>query len=234
VTGRAYEVRRSDRARRARLTVDPAGRVVVVLPRRATLHAAAELVARHEAWLERHVARAREAGARLASRPPLDGGRVLRVHGSPLRVEVVDGLAGRVRGSVVLAGDRLVVRSGRDGAAVATLLEGWLRARARAVLAERVAERAVRMGVAPGRVTVRDQRSRWGSASASGALSFSWRLVLAPPDVLDAVVVHELAHLVVRDHSPAFWAVVRRHAPHADAARAWLRRHGHELRAALD
>jgi predicted metal-dependent hydrolase len=88
--------------------------------------------------------------------------------------------------------------------------------------------------VRSGRLSVRDQRSRWASASARGDLSFSWRLILAPPFVLDAVVVHELAHLRVRGHSRAFWSLVERHAPRTPEARRWLREHARELRAALD
>jgi len=128
----------------------------------------------------------------------------------------------------------LVVRLGRDEHETASLLQPWLRARAREVIAERIEARAAEMNVRPGRLTIRDQSSRWASASARGSLSFSWRLLLAPPYVLDAVVVHELAHLRIRDHSPRFWALVGRHAPRTAEARRWLREHSHELRAALE
>jgi predicted metal-dependent hydrolase len=90
------------------------------------------------------------------------------------------------------------------------------------------------MGVTPTALSVRDQRSRWGSAARSGSLSFSWRLVLAPPDVLDAVVVHELAHLRHADHGPRFWDLAMTHAPRTTEARRWLRAHRDLLRAALD
>ena len=88
---------------------------------------------------------------------------------------------------------------------------------------------AVALGVRPGRIVVRDQRSRWGSCSRKGTLSFSWRLVLAPHDVLDYVVVHEVCHLVEHNHSPAFWALVRRRRPRYDEAKSWLAEHGWEL-----
>jgi predicted metal-dependent hydrolase len=90
------------------------------------------------------------------------------------------------------------------------------------------------VGVTPTRVSVRDQRSRWGSAARDGSLSFSWRLVLAPTFVLDAVVVHELAHLRHADHGASFWALARRHAPRTDEARRWLRAERDALRSALD
>ena len=103
------------------------------------------------------------------------------------------------------------------------LLERWLRERARDVLLERVESLAPVVGVRPTSVSVRDQQTRWGSASKSGSLSFSWRLLLAPPFVLDAVVVHELAHLRHANHGAAFWALARTHAPRTDEARRWLR-----------
>jgi len=94
--------------------------------------------------------------------------------------------------------------------------------------------RASELGVRPGRIAIRDQSSRWASASAKGTLSFSWRLILAPPFVLDAVVVHELAHLRLRGHSAAFWGLVEGHAPRTPEARRWLREHARGVRAALD
>jgi predicted metal-dependent hydrolase len=96
-----------------------------------------------------------------------------------------------------------------------------------------VAAHADSLAVKPGRITIRDQRSRWASASRNGDLSFSWRLILAPPYVLEAVVVHELAHLRIRGHSSAFWELVRQHAPRTPEARRWLRDHAREVRAAL-
>jgi predicted metal-dependent hydrolase len=126
------------------------------------------------------------------------------------------------------------VRLGRDGRDVPVLLETWFRARAREVISECVAARASELGVRPGGISIRDQSSRWASASASGTLSFSWRLLLAPPFVLDAVVVHELAHLRIRGHTRRFWALVERHAPRTPEARRWLREHAGEVRAALD
>ncbi len=114
------------------------------------------------------------------------------------------------------------------------LLERWLRERARDVLEARVESLAPVVGVRPTSVSVRDQQTRWGSASKAGSLSFSWRLLLAPPFVLDAVVVHELAHLRHANHGAAFWALARTHAPRTDEARRWLRTNRTELRSALD
>lgn len=230
-----YTLRRSDRARRARLTVSRTGEAVVVLPRRMPLAEADRLVAQHSDWLDRHLERIEAECVRLADRPPLGQGRVLSVGGEALRVSAIDAVTRRpVRGRVEHVPGQLLVRLGRDGRDTSQLLEAWLRARARVVIGERVEARATEMKVSPGRISIRDQSSRWASASASGALSFSWRLLLAPPVVLDAVVVHELAHLRIRGHTPRFWALVERHAPGTPEARVWLREHAREVRAALD
>ena len=235
----AWTVRRSTRARRARITVGDDGRVVVVLPTRAPLAVAESLVRRHERWVRRHVAMALERQTRLVERPPLTDGRVLEVNGVPHEVSHLPSMASRSSVKRVLGTDEQGIRGtldirARDIAAAAAAVEAWLRAEARRVLHARVAALATVMGVTPTRVSVRDQRSRWGSASRAGSLSFSWRLVLAPPFVLDAVVVHELAHLRHADHSPRFWALARTHAPRTDEARRWLRANRDLLRAALD
>lgn len=122
----------------------------------------------------------------------------------------------------------------RDDAAARAALEAWLRDEAHGLLTARVAALAPDMGVTVTTIGVRDQRSRWGSASRGGSLSFSWRLLLAPTFVLDAVVVHELAHLRHADHGARFWALAKRHAPRTDEARRWLRANRDLLRAALD
>jgi predicted metal-dependent hydrolase len=234
-----YTVRRSDRARRARLTVNREGEAIVVLPRRAPESLARELVSKHGAWLERQVARVRERSARLDSRPSLAAGRLLAIGGKPYRIAVA-GAPTRGRTSVALRPaiwpDEPGVLEIRPapGQSIESALEAWLRREARKVLVRRVAELAPVVGVTEPVVTIRAQVSRWGSASRSGRLSLNWRLILAPPEVLDYVVIHELAHLRVPGHSARFWTLVRRHAPDSDRSRAWLREHHAELLAALD
>jgi predicted metal-dependent hydrolase len=126
------------------------------------------------------------------------------------------------------AGDRLILPA---GAAAGPAAERWYRAQARGHLGALVARWAPRVGVAPRRVVVRGQRTRWGSASARGEIALNWRLMLAPEDVGEYVVVHELAHLVHMDHSPAFWAVVAEHLPGHRRQRDWLRTEGPRLAA---
>lgn len=179
------------------------------------------------------MARLRDEHARIIGRPALGAGRLLTLEGVPLAVWLAEAGSPHARNGVEVADGRLFVRSGIDGN-LASTLEHWLRVRARLRLAERVGARAPELGVRAGRLSIRDQRSRWASASPRGDLSFSWRLILAPPFVLDAVVVHELAHLRVRGHDARFWSIVEGHAPRTAEARRWLRQHAREVRAALD
>jgi predicted metal-dependent hydrolase len=205
----AYSIRRSTRARRTRLTVTEDGQALVVLPMRASEREAADLFHRHREWVERQRARMEERRISLATRPSLAAGRAL----------TINGIAQIVRVSTATQRDAL---------------ERHLRREARAVIAERVAERAGEVGVTPRGLQIRDQTSRWGSASRNGTLSFSWRLILCPPDVLDYVVVHELAHLRYAGHGVRFWGLVERHFGDHRAPRRWLREHHEEIRAALD
>lgn len=211
----AHRVRRSDRARRARVTVTAAGEVEVVLPRRAPARRADELVAELAPWIERQQARLRAAHELQAGAPGTVGllGATLQLRPEP----------GRTR--VHRVGERLLVPEGDPRPA----LERWYRRAAAAEFAVRVPVAAAAVGRAPGPISVRAQRTRWGSCSSSGALSFNWRLLLAPEAVLEAVVWHEVCHLAVPDHSPRFHALVQRHCPEHRAHLRWLRSYGHTL-----
>ena len=121
---------------------------------------------------------------------------------------------------------RQVPRLGLERLAVS---ESEARIGARELVSALAEEEADRLGVTYRRIRIGDQRTRWGSCSAQGSLSFNWRLVLAPFEVLDYVVVHELCHLRVLDHSQRFWSLVERQRPHWRDQRDWLREHGAEL-----
>jgi len=108
--------------------------------------------------------------------------------------------------------------------------DNTLRKQARRELPARLLELAARYGLAVTRVSVRNQRSRWGSCGRDGHICLNWRLVLMPPSVRDYVLVHELMHLRRMDHSPAYWRLVAEACPDYPAARDWLRRHGPSLR----
>ena len=131
--------------------------------------------------------------------------------------------AGRTR--VHRRGDALLVPGGDPAPA----LERWFRRAARAEIAPRAEEASAAIGRPYTALTIRNQRTRWGSCSAAGALSFNWRLLLAPEEVLDYVVWHEACHLAVLDHSPRFWRLLAAHRPGYREPRRWLRDHGATL-----
>ena len=109
---------------------------------------------------------------------------------------------------------------------IARRVADFLKREARKDIEAAVARHAERLGVSPRRIALRDTASRWGSCSSTGRLNFSWRLILAPPEMLDYLAAHEVAHIVHMNHSPVFWKLTRRLFPETERAEAWLRRHG--------
>jgi len=240
-----YLLRRSPRATRLRVTIHPERGVVVTVPpssRRGWSRPdglVTGFLSEREPWVRRHLARQAATRAGIAARPGLDDGREVPYRGVPHRIRVVPAPAG-VRASRVSRvggddGDELVVeRTVRDRRPTAAILEAWLRERARADLQRAIGRHAPALGVNPASITIRDTTTRWGSCSRRGALSFSWRLVLAPPEALDAVAAHELCHLRVFGHGERFWSLLASRVPGHAAWRRWLRTHAPELHAALD
>jgi predicted metal-dependent hydrolase len=216
-----YTVRRSDRARRVRVRVDPRdGAVEVVLPRRAPAREAARAVEQLGGWIARRRAEVARAQARVAAR----AGTVPYLGVDLALVPEV----GRAR--VLRRGDGLLVPDAEIGSAVMReALEKWYRKQARIEITPRLDTAAAAVGKAYTKLSIRDQKTRWGSCSSTGAMSFNWRLLLAPEVVLEYVVRHEAAHLAVMDHSPRFWAVMARLMPGYELPRRWLRDHGGTL-----
>ena len=227
--GFEYELRRSDRARNLRITVSEQG-VVVVLPRRAAEREAHEFVLERRAWIERTLSRIEAAAGVVAARRLGDGDCVPYLDD---RVRLRHVVAGTERVHWARAAGELRLHAPEHGReTVVRLLERWYRRRAREEVTARLDAVVARNGTSYERVAVRDQRTRWGSCSTSGTVSFNWRLLLAPEHVLDYVVEHEAAHLEVRDHSPRFWALLDARMPGWRDSRDWLRRHGGTLRLA--
>ncbi len=215
-----YSVRRSDRARRVRVTVDHARGVEVVLP--AARRPSARRPRRSGScapWIERRPGRACE--------PAPEQAVAARGDAAPYLGELLHG-ARRARaapGSTAAApscscpGER----------AAQEALERWYRRAARAEIAPRLEHACALAGLSYSKLTIRGQRTRWASCSRSGAMSFNWRLLLAPEAVLDYVVWHEVCHLEVMDHSPRFWSLLASRCPDYRQYKAWLRRHGATL-----
>ena len=116
-----------------------------------------------------------------------------------------------------------------DASAARAAIQSALSRRALARIREQLNTYAPRIGVSYGRVAIRDQRSRWGSCSAKGNLNFNWKLIMAPPEALIYVVIHELCHRIEFNHSPRFWALVQAQMPEYEAWKKWLKQHGSEL-----
>ncbi len=213
----ALQVRRSPRARRIALQVEAGrGGVSLVLPRGASIKEGMRFAYEKAVWIQ----------TRLATLPP----SVPFVDGAVVPLLGVDHHVRHrpeMRGTVCRAAGEIHVAGQAEH--LARRLRDWLRTEAQRELGARARTKASQIRRRVGRVTVREVRSRWGSCSSTGNLSFSWRLILAPEPVLDYVVGHEVAHLAHMNHSPAFWAVVDKITEDASAGRTWLRHHGERL-----
>lgn len=208
-------LRRTARARRFSLRVSRLdGRVTLSMPSGAREAEALAFAGAHADWIRRM-----QSGA---SAPVVVGlGTVLPVEGQALTLQAAPVRAPRVEG------DLLLVPEGAERAAARA--QAWLKVLARARLQAASDHYARLLGRPYSSLTLRDTRSRWGSCATGGALMYSWRLILAPPEVLAYVAAHEVAHLAEMNHSPAFWATVRRLMPGYEAPRRWLKREGTAL-----
>lgn len=240
----AYTLRRSPRSRGLRVVIHPDRGVVVTVPpagRRGWSDPSTQVhgfLVEREGWLRRHLDRQARERASLAARGGLRDGARFRFRGGMHRLRLERAGPGIRRSSVERVGgaeeDELVVRlSLADRRATADVLGAWLRSSARLAIEHEIARHAAALGVEPAGLSIRDQRTRWGSASREGRLCFSWRLILAPPEALETVVIHELSHLRVFGHGPRFWSVVASRRPDHAIWRRWLRDHSTELHVAL-
>ena len=210
---------RTPKARRYILRMRPDGTLRVTIPRRGTRVEATAFVARHLAW----IARERERLRREQSPVRWTHGTTILFEGSPHVIGIERGQAGWV----ARYADRLVPISSPEDAR--REIEADLRALARERLIPRLCALAAQQGLKHGRVSIRAQRSRWGSCSRSGAIALNFRLVQMPAAVADYVLIHELMHLQQQNHGPRFWALVERACPDYENAERWLRRTGRTL-----
>ncbi len=206
--------RRSVRARRVSLRIDPrGGDIVVTLPNRAARTAGMALLMTNAAWVAQRL-------AALPGAVAFTDGAEIPLHGRPHRIRH----APDARGGVWMQDGELYVSG--DPAFLPRRVTDFLRAEARRSLTAMVQQKCALAQVQPGRITLKDTSSRWGSCAANRNLAFSWRLVMAPPFVQDYVAAHEVAHLRHMNHGPRFWSLVADITPHTKPAMAWLRDHG--------
>ncbi len=215
------ELRRNANARRYILRLPATGGdPVLTVPAKGTLATARDFAERQRDWLAAQLDRRPDAVAFAA-------GGMVPLRGEPHRIVAAGGLRGLVRAETG-SGEALLQVPGAEEH-LARRLTDWLKREARQDLKQAVDLHAAALGRYPSALTLRDTRSRWGSCTADGKLSFSWRLVLAPPFILDYVAAHEVAHLAEMNHGPRFWALCRRLAPRTEEARGWLRQEGGRL-----
>lgn len=223
IDGRAIDiaVRVSRRARSFRLSL-PASGPLLTLPETARWADAEAFLFKHRHWLAARL-------PRTATSQTLSAGQQVPLRGVPHLVVPTGALRGRVTMAETAEGRSLLVPG--DAQHQPRRLYDWLKSEALADLAARSQFHAERLGVTVRQIRLRSQSSRWGSCSSTGAINYNWRLILAPPFVLDYVAAHEVAHLLEMNHSPAFWATVERTLPDMARGRAWLKAHGRQLMA---
>jgi predicted metal-dependent hydrolase len=215
-------VKRRSTARRFTLRVSHAsGEVVLTLPERGDLKAARLFAEAHGGWI----------ATRLLKRPdgiPFQTGALVPVRGVPHRVVHWSTIRGLTRATVDLDGQAILAVSGETGH-VARRVTDFLKKEALKDLAAAVDRHSAALGIPARKIAVRDTSSRWGSCSSKGHLSFSWRLIMAPPMVLDYLAAHEVAHLKEMNHSHRFWTLTHKLCPATEEAEAWLKRRGTSL-----
>jgi predicted metal-dependent hydrolase len=222
--GRAipYLLKETQRSTRIRISVSDVG-VTLIIPSGYPIRDGENFLHRNADWVLQQLEKHQKRTAKTQRKTLPDD--VLLLRGIPTQVVVIEEPARKLRPRVDEAGGKLIIRIPVGAAGVVpTGLEGYLRDLATARTRELVESFASRMGVRPKAITIRDQRTRWGSCSSSGTLSFNWRLIMVPPTIMEYVVIHELAHMIQPNHSDQFWAVVVQFYPAYKEARSWLRK----------
>jgi hypothetical protein len=214
-------VRRHSQARRYTLRIQATSReVVLTMPPRGSVKQAREFAQKNGAWIATRL-------RRLPDAMPFAHGTLLPLRGVDHRIEHRRGARGTVW--IEAGADLPLLCVAGEAPHLPRRVRDYLKREAKRDLEEASRAAALALGVGIRRVSVRDQSSRWGSCSSSGVLSYSWRLILAPPFVLDYLAVHEVAHLIEMNHSRRFWRLVERVCPGMGRAKAWLDAHGADL-----
>lgn len=225
-----YTVKRSPRAKYARLEVRPGTGLTVVIPRSYGVEQVSALVEQKGQWILRKLAEYAQSQETFPTRALRSGDVVLYLGRD---VEIVVQQGNSRAGSVKLEQGRLAISPGAEDGKLGLLLERWYRQQADNLIRIRADELCATLNVAYKRLTVRGARTRWGSCSQKGNVSFNWKLMMMPDPVIDYVIIHELCHLKQMDHSKRFWGMVAEHCPRWREHRKWLRDHESQLVAQL-
>lgn len=218
----SIRLRRHRRARRYTLRIHPSDReAILTMPPRGTIVEAKDFAQRHGAWIAARL-------GRLPKAAPFLPGTVVPLRGIPHRIVHRAGIRGTVWTEMRDSGEKIICVAG-DIAHIERRVHDFLKREARRDLQRAAEAYAGVLGVKVKRLSIRDQSSRWGSCTSAGSLSFSWRLILAPPFVLDYLAAHEVAHLVEMNHSARFWKVCGRICSSVERAKKWLDTCGNDL-----
>jgi len=218
----SIRLRRHRRARRYTLRIHPSDReAILTMPPRGTIIEAKGFAQRHGAWIAARL-------GRLPKAAPFLPGTVVPLRGVPHKIVHRAGERGTVWSETRDSGEKILCVAGGLEHIERRVLD-FLKREARRDLQKAADDYADQLGVKVKRLSIRDQSSRWGSCTSAGSLSFSWRLILAPPFVLDYLAAHEVAHLIEMNHSPRFWKVVARVCAHTERAKKWLDAQGNDL-----
>jgi predicted metal-dependent hydrolase len=218
----SVRLRRHRRARRYTLRIHPSDReAILTMPPRGTIAEAKDFAQRHGGWIAARL-------GRLPKAAPFLPGTVVPLRGVAHRIVHRATMRGTVWTEVRDSGERILCVAGAMEHIERRVLD-YLKREARKDLQKASLSYAQTLGVRVRRLSIRDQSSRWGSCTSAGSLSFSWRLILAPPYVLDYLAAHEVAHLVEMNHSARFWRVVAKVCPSVERAKSWLDTHGNDL-----
>jgi len=204
--------------------------VQVVIPGRFPLAKVDALVRGKAEWIQRKLVQYREIQAQYPSKQYISG-EMFTCLGRDYRLQVMEGAKASVsvRQNTLQVGIPYGFSPEQRALFIAKALETWFREQANQHLIERTAHYAARMRVTPASIGIKSYRSRWGSCHADGRIYFNWRMIMAPPFVVDYVVVHELCHLVHHNHSRDYWSLVESSMPEYRDAKCWLKQHGHGL-----
>ncbi|MGL1921264.1 MAG: M48 family metallopeptidase [Hyphomicrobiales bacterium] len=192
------------------------GNFKLTMPLRGTIAQARAFCQENLSWMQKHSNAMQDA-------TQFKHGHSIPLRGKQIKLVFID----QLRGQIKRIDDELHVPGGADYAP--RRLVNWLKAEAKKDILIGITKYQPLLEVKHSKLTIRDTKSRWGSCSSSKALSFSWRLVMAPEDVLDYVVAHELAHILEMNHSPKFWAHVTKVCPHMKSSQNWLKTNGGQL-----
>src|SRR4030042_6011968 len=226
----SYTLKRSARARCARLEIRQATGLTIVIPKSYNITHISELLRKKKRWILNNLARYSRARA-PATAKELKNGDFIPYLGRELKLITQQNEGNAI--SAKLERNKLIISLGNKNSKLELILEQWYRMQADQLIKEKAAKLSTEFGLNYNRVTIRGQKSRWGSCAPKGNLGFNWKLVMTPEPVIDYVITHELFHLKEMNHTKRFWKLVAEHCPRWRERRKWLKQHEAELNARL-